>query len=97
MSEQMGFDFGKAPEPAKALDEWRAERHSQIEVLARRSGLPIGHEVRVQLVSGVLLEGRLLPAEDDLWPDRRRSVQLRLQIGRADFLTAEIESCVRTD
>jgi len=97
MSEQLGFDFGKAPEPAGALDVWREERRLPIEVLARRSGLPIGHEVRVQLLSGITLEGRLLLAEDDLWPDQPRTVQLRLQIGRADFLTAEIESCVRTD
>jgi hypothetical protein len=98
VSEQLGFNFHDAPSrPALDLGQWREQRRSQIEALARRSGLPIGHAVRVQLACGAALEGRLSLAHEDLWIDERRSVELRLQIGRADFRAAEIESCIRTD
>ena len=98
MSEQLGFNFDGAPAvPTLDLAQWREQRRAQIEALAQRSGLPIGHDVRVQLVCGASLEGRLSLAHEDLWIDERRSVELHLQIGRADFRAAEIESCIRTD
>jgi hypothetical protein len=51
----------------------------------------------VLLASGVLVEGRLALATDELWTDPRRSQELRLEIGQVDFQAAEVESCVRLD
>ncbi len=97
MSEQLGFQFDAAPSPVSGLALWREHRQGQVDALASACGLPIGHAVRAYLISGILLEGRLQLAEPELWTDHRRSVELRLQIGRVDFPPTEIESCVRTD
>jgi len=53
--------------------------------------------VRLTLSSGPFLEGNLFLFEEDLWPERQRSDNLRLRIGKVDFLAAEVESCVRLD
>jgi hypothetical protein len=97
MSEQLGFQFDEVPSPVSGLALWREQRKAQIDGLASACGLPIGHAVRAYLISGILLEGRLQLAEPELWLDRRRSVELRLEIGGVDFPPTEIESCVRTD
>ena len=97
MSEQLGFNFEGGSGAVSSLAVWREERKAQIDLLARRSGLPIGCAARVRLSSGVLVEGKLLLATDEIWVDQRRSVELRLQIGQVDFGVREIESCVRLD
>lgn len=97
MSEQLSFNFDEAPGTVSGVALWRELRAAQIDKLARRCGLPIGHAVRVSLVSGILVEGRLVLATDELWTDPHRSVELRLRIGEVDFRAAEVESCVRTD
>jgi len=97
MGDQLSLNFDGAPEPVAGLVVWREQYRAQIDVLARRSGLPIGHAVRIWLTSGVMVEGKLLLAHEDLWVDQRRSAELRLQVGRVDFRVAEIESCVRID
>lgn len=97
MSEQLSFDFNQAPGAVSGIALWRETRAAQIDALAKRSGLPIGHEVRVLLANGILVEGRLGLATDELWTDPRRSQELRLEIGQVDFQAAEVESCVRLD
>jgi hypothetical protein len=96
MSEQLSLNFDQAPGTVSGMALWREMRAAQIDALAKRSGLPIGHVVRVSLASGILIEGRLLLASDELWTDQQRSPELRLQIGRVDFRATEVESCVRT-
>jgi hypothetical protein len=63
----------------------------------QRQDLPIGHLVRLTLSSGPFLEGNLFLFEEDLWLERQRPDNLRLRIGKVDFLAAEVESCVRLD
>ena len=89
MSEQLSLSFDQARGALSGMALWREMRAAQIDALARRSGLPIGHAVRVSLASGVLIEGRLLLARDELWSDQQRSPELRLQIGRVDFRATE--------
>ena len=97
MSEQLSLNFDEAPGVLSGMALWRETRAAQIDELARRSGLPIGHAARVLLANGILAEGRLLLASDELWTDPRRSPELRLQIGRVDFRATDVESCVRID
>ena len=97
MGDQLSLNFDGAPEATPGLTVWRERRRAQIDVLAVRSGLPIGHMARIWLISGVLVEGKLLLAQEDLILDQRRSPELRLQVGLVDFCVAEIESCVRID
>jgi hypothetical protein len=97
MSEQLSLDFEGAPAAISGLEIWREQRRAEIEALAGRSGLPIGQRVRVWLTSGVLVEGKLLLASDELFINQRRSTDLRLQIGPVDFRVADVESCVRLD
>ncbi len=97
MSEQLSLNFAEAPGPLSGIALWREMRAAQIDALARGSGLPIGHAARVLLRSGVLIEGRLMLASDEMWTEQQRSPELRLQIGRVDFRATEVESCVRTD
>jgi hypothetical protein len=97
MNEQLGFNFDGTPTAESSLDLWREQRRAQMESLASRSGLPIGHRVRACLISGLLIEGKLELVSNELWIDQRRSADLRLQIGRVDFTPTEVESCVRID
>jgi hypothetical protein len=97
MNEQLGFQFDAAPTSVSGLGLWREQRKAQMDSLARTCGLPIGHAVRLYLTGGILLEGRLQIAGQELWIDHRRSAELRLQIGGVDFRTTEVDSCVRTD
>jgi hypothetical protein len=97
MNEQLDLYFYDAPSSVSGLEIWREERKAQIDALARACGLPIGHAVRVSLISGIVLEGRLLIPQQELWIEKRRSADLRLEIGRVDFRVQEVESCVRTD
>ncbi len=97
MSDQLHLNFDGAPGATSGLDLWREQYRAQLESLATHSGLPLGEAVRVWLASGVLLEGRLLLARDELFIDHRRFAELRLRVGHVDFQALEIESCVRTD
>lgn len=97
MDEQLSFNLDGAPETGSGLTLWREQRRRDMDALAARCGLPIGHLCRVWLTSGVRLEGQLLLAHEDLWENQARSTDLRLQIGRADFGMSEIESCARLD
>jgi hypothetical protein len=81
MSEPLGLNFDEAPGEVSGMDLWREMRAAQIESLARCSGLPIGRAVRVWLASGVLAEGRLALASDELWTDPQRPAELRLRMG----------------
>lgn len=97
MSDQLSFDFDHAHGAVSGIALWREMRAAQLEALARRNGLPIGHPVRVWLASGVMIEGSLALASDELWTDPHRSQELPLRIGKVDFRAAEVESCVRID
>ncbi|HEY5704400.1 MAG TPA: hypothetical protein VIS96_02385 [Terrimicrobiaceae bacterium] len=98
MAEQLCFSFdGAEPRAVSGVEIWRERRHAELDRFAAEAGLPIGHAVRLTLSSGPLLEGSLFLVEEDLWLERQRPNNLRLRIGRVDFLASEIESCVRLD
>jgi hypothetical protein len=100
MPEQLNFEFSDRPESppsGNALKTWREERRRQIESLAHKQGLPIGHHVRVDFENGPPLEGLLLLNEELLFSPEKSRPNLHLRIGNADFHADEILSCIRTD
>jgi hypothetical protein len=98
VTEQFCFSFdGGEPQSVSGVDLWRERRRVQIDALADATGLPIGHEVRLTLVSGPVVHGILFLDEEGLWVDIKRAGHLRLRVGRVDFLAGEVESCVRLD
>ena len=98
MTEQLCFSFdGGEPRIVSGVEIWRERRRAEIDRLAAEAGLPIGHVVRLTLSSGPLLKGSLFLFHEELWLERQRPNNLRLRIGRVDFLAAEIESCVQLD
>jgi hypothetical protein len=98
VTEQLCFSFdGGEPQSVSGVDVWRERRRIQIDSLADATGLPIGHAVRLALVSGPVVEGILFFDEEGLWMDKKRFGNLRLRVNAVDFLAADVESCVRLD
>jgi hypothetical protein len=98
VTEQLCFSFdGGEPQSVSGAELWRERRRIQIKALSDVTGLPIGHEVRLALVSGPVVQGILFLDEEGLWLDKKRSSHLRLRVGAVDFLAGEVESCVRLD
>ncbi|MGA7392616.1 MAG: hypothetical protein WBV90_01050 [Terrimicrobiaceae bacterium] len=98
MTEQFCFSFdGGQPQSVSGMDLWRERRRIQIKALSDATGLPIGHPVRLALVSGPVVQGILFLDEEGLWLDKKRSSNLRLRVGAVDFLAGDVESCVRLD
>jgi len=91
---ELSFD---AATPQRGYDRWQEERRAAKLALARRLGLPLGHEVEVWLRGEVRLRGRLELAEEKLFVPEGNDPHLRLTIGRTSFEAGEIESCVRKD
>ena len=76
---------------------WLAGRRVAADALARRIGLPLGHEVEVWLVGGVRLRGKLRLAEDLMFIEADRVRHLELLVDKVPFAYREMESCVRLD
>lgn len=85
---QIEFGFGGGGQ-TDGYRAWMREREEGMKEMARRLGLPVGHEVEVWLKDGTLLKGRLLLRE------YRSNVEL--MIGQVGFSVSEIEACVRVD
>ena len=92
---QMALDFSGAPGGASGdgIATWRAERRNAVETLARKQGLPLGRQVRIDFWNGPSLEGLLVLDEEKLFVDPRREARLHLRIGSADFHANEIAAC----
>ncbi|MEI8309901.1 MAG: hypothetical protein WCH98_04005 [Verrucomicrobiota bacterium] len=99
MAGQLAFDFSESPgaESGDAIEAWRAERLTAIESLARKQGLPLGRQVRIDFWNGPSLEGLLVLDEEKLFVDSRRDPSLHLRIGSADFHANEIAACTALD
>jgi hypothetical protein len=65
--------------------------------LARRIGLPLGHQVEVWLCGGIRLRGKLRLREDILCIEEERMRHLELVVDHVHFTYREMESCVRLD
>ena len=85
---QAELGFGDAGQ-SNGYQLWVQERAKEMQAMARRLGLPLGHAVEVWLKDGTLLQGRLLVRGD--------ATKWELVVGRVGFSVSEIESCVRTD
>ena len=77
--------------------QWLSGRRMAAAELARRIGLPLGHEVEVWLQGGIRLRGRLRLQEEMLFIEEERLRHLELVVDRVAFTYREMESCVRLD
>lgn len=96
MSGQNEFDFeGSASE--RGYSTWVASRRVASQELARRLGLPLGHQVEVWLTGGIRLRGKLRLQEELLFIEEDRIRHLGLAVDHMTFAYREMESCVRMD
>jgi len=79
------------------LQAWYDQRDADRRQLARDVGLPIGHPVECELNDGAILKGKLELAENVLWIEAGRRLDLELRIGRCTFRVRDIARCVRQD
>src|SRR5436190_170665 len=83
--------------PPDGLSSWHQERELAARELARRLGLPVGHQAEVRLKDGVILRGRLRAGEVIFSLETFSRGKLALEIDGIVFAYSEIESCVRLD
>lgn len=76
---------------------WMVGLQVATEILARKVGLPLGHEVEVWLVGGMRLRGKLRLQEETLFIEEERVRHLGLRVDKVSFTYREMESCVRLD
>ena len=91
---QLAFEF--AGNAGDGLSLWREQQKAALRHLGTELGLPLGAQCEVLLECGLLLRGRLLFNEDDLFPVARRDSAV-LRVGNVNFFIGEIASCVRID
>jgi hypothetical protein len=77
--------------------QWLVGRKVATEIVARKIGLPLGHEVAVWLVGGVRLRGKLRLKEEALFIEEEHVRHLGLRVDKVEFTYREMESCVRLD
>src|SRR5262245_55369376 len=77
--------------------KWMTGQRMAAEELARRLGLPLGHQVEVWLVGAIRLRGKLRLQDSVLFVDEDRERHLELAVDRVRFTLREMESCSRLD
>ena len=77
--------------------QWLTGRRLAAAELARRMGLPLGHQVEVWLYGGIRLRGKLRLQEELLFIEEERVRHLELLVDGVPFAYREMESCVRLD
>ena len=92
--QQLSFEFAGAASDGLAL--WREQQQETLRRLGTELGLPLGALCEVVLTTGLLVRGRLLLDEDDLFPSARRD-DAKFRIGNVNFSFVEIASCIRLD
>ena len=95
MQDDMDFSGQSLPNDGHAA--WQRQRLQAKSLISQRLGLPLGHEVEVRLLDGVVLRGTLRLREELLFFEMQDLGNVELAIGRATFRQSEIESCVRLD
>lgn len=96
MAEQSQFNF-EGPHSEAGYCKWVASRRLAGQELARRMGLPLGHEVEVWLRGEIRLRGQLRLQEEVLFIEEDRMRHLGLAVDQVSFTYREMESCVRLD
>jgi len=98
---QFEFDFKGNGDPSASsggLESWRDQRRRQLELTARRFGLPLGHRVEVSLLCGLTFRGLLHLHEPGLFlPSRNESQSALFEVDRVPFAFAEVVSCIALD
>jgi hypothetical protein len=95
-SVQSELNFGEDA-GTEGYTRWLVGRQVATEMLARKIGLPLGHEVEVWLVGGVRLRGKLRLQEEALFIEEEPVRHLGLRVDNVAFTYREMESCVRRD
>jgi hypothetical protein len=93
---QKEFNFSES-RTEEGHTKWLAGRRMAAAELARRIGLPLGHEVEVWLRGGIRLRGTLRLQEEVLFIEEERLRHLGLIVDHCPFIYREMESCVRLD
>jgi len=96
MNLQSELNFGDDGS-SEGYTRWLLDRQVATEILARKLGLPLGHDVEVWLIGGIRLRGKLRLQEETLFIEEERVRHLGLQIDKVAFTYREMESCVRPD
>jgi hypothetical protein len=68
-----------------------------VEAAAQKLNLPLGHPTEIWLRGGIRLRGVLRLANDVLFIEEQRVLNLPLVLEGITFTYSEIESCVRLD
>jgi len=76
---------------------WLVGRRVATEILARKMGLPLGHEVEVWLFGAIRLRGKLQLLEETMFIEEDRVRHLGLRVDKVAFTYREMESCVQLD
>ena len=77
--------------------QWVAVRQLAVEAAAQKLNLPLGHPTEVWLRGGIRLRGTLRLANEVLFIEEKRVLDLALVLDGVTFTYAEIESCLRLD
>src|SRR6267142_1292804 len=82
---------------SEGYTRWLVGRQVATEILARKMGLPLGHEVEIWLIGGLRLRGKLRLQQETLFIEEERVRHLELRVDKVAFTYREMESCVRLD
>lgn len=93
-NQQLAFDF--AGNSADGFSLWREHRQASTRRLGAALGYPLGEQCEVELRSGLILRGRLILDDEDLFLCAERAVAV-LRVGKVNFSIGEVASCVRID
>jgi hypothetical protein len=96
VNSQSEFNFA-ASATENGYTQWLAGRQLAAAELARKIGLPLGHQVEVWLYGGIRLRGKLRLQEKMLFFEEEHVRHLGLAVDRVPFTYREMESCVRLD
>src|SRR5438445_6483648 len=90
MNLQSELNFGEDGSDA-GYTRWLVGRQVATEILARKMGLPLGHEVEVWLIGGMRLRGKLRLQEETLFIEEERVRHLGLRVDKIAFTYREME------
>ena len=96
MSLQSELNFGEDGSD-EGYTRWLVGRQVTTEILARKMGLPLGHEVEVWLTGGIRLRGKLRLQEEALFIEEEHIRHLGLRVDKVAFTYREMDSCVHLD
>ena len=83
--------------PENGYTKWIATRQLAVEAAAQKLNLPVGHRAEIWLRGAIRLRGTLRVANDVLFIEEDRVLELSLVLDGVTFTYSEIESCVRID